>query len=215
MKSVVTICLLIFLMASAAPGSYAQDSLPATVKPIHPPYGPNDTIVVYATVLEDGTLVPTAVLPDVEKVGKMPPWMEKKMRKWSRLRNAVYVTYPYAKQASLVINDINRQLAHIPDAQKRRQYIHSREKELKKTFGDRIVNLSVYQGKVLMKLINRETGSDCYEIIKEYKGGVNARLWQTIAFVFGSSLKQGYDPKRSDAEIESIVKEVARMYGHS
>lgn len=183
------------------------------VKPIHPEYGPNDTIIVAATVMPDGTLIPTSALPDVEVVGQMPKWMAKKMKKWTRLRNAVYVTYPYARQAGYVINDINRQLAHIPGEKQRKDYIKSREKDLKRTFGDKIVNLSVYQGKVLMKLINRETGSDCYDIIKEYKGGANARLWQTVAFFFGSSLKQSYDPQKEDAEIESIVKEVASMYG--
>jgi hypothetical protein len=67
-----------------------------------------------------------------------------------------------------------------------------------------------------MKLINRETaGVNCYDIIKELKGGVSARVWQTVAFVFGSDLKQPYDAKGQDAEIESIVKEVQRMYGYS
>ena len=74
----------------------------------------------------------------------------------------------------------------------------------------------VYLGKagsgVLMKLINRQTGNNCYEIIKEYKGGLTARLYQTVAFFFNSSLKQPYDAKGEDQQIESIVKEVERMY---
>ena len=79
------------------------------------------------------------------------------------------------------------------------------EKDLKKEFADKVTNLSVYQGKVLMKLINRETGNNCYEIIKEYKGGFNAGFWQAIAFVFGSNLKQPYDAKGDDREIEKFV----------
>ena len=66
-----------------------------------------------------------------------------------------------------------------------------------------------------MKLINRETGNNCYNILKEFKGGFTARFWQTVAFFFGSSLKQPYDPNGEDAEIESIVKEVRRMYGYN
>ena len=66
-----------------------------------------------------------------------------------------------------------------------------------------------------MKLINRETGNNCYEIIKEYKGGVTARLYQTVAFFFDSNLKQTYDADADDATIENIVKEVQRMYGYS
>ncbi|MEO7046192.1 MAG: DUF4294 domain-containing protein, partial [Ferruginibacter sp.] len=62
---------------------------------------------------------------------------------------------------------------------------------------------------------NRETGGvDCYEIIKQLKGGFSARFWQTVAFLFGSDLRQPYDAAGRDAEIESIVQEVRRMYGY-
>ncbi len=64
-----------------------------------------------------------------------------------------------------------------------------------------------------MKLINRQTGNNCYEIIKEYKGGFNARFYQTVAFVFGGNLKQPYDALNEDRVIEDIVMEVERMYG--
>ena len=131
----------------------------------------------------------------------------------SRLRNAVYVTYPYARKAAFIINDINRKLASIPNKHARKKYIKSREKDLKREFGDPIKNLSVYQGKVLMKLINRQTGNNCYEILKEYKGGFNARIFQTVAFVYGSNLKQAYDANDQDRVIENIVNEVERLYG--
>ena len=65
-----------------------------------------------------------------------------------------------------------------------------------------------------MKLINRETGNNCYEIIKEYKGGLTARFYQTVAFFFDSNLKQPYDATGDDAAIEKIVLEVQRMYGY-
>lgn len=175
-------------------------------------YGPNDTITVYATYLNDSTLIPTGVLPDAVCIGRMPHWLREKQKAWTRLRNAVYVTYPYAVQAGRIINEINASLVGITDDGIRRRLIKDREKDLKKNFGDKITNLSVYQGKVLMKLINRQTGSDCYEILKEYKGGVNARFWQTVAFFFGSSLKQSYDARSADAEIESIVREVELLY---
>jgi hypothetical protein len=66
-----------------------------------------------------------------------------------------------------------------------------------------------------MKLINRETGNNCYDIIKEYKGGLTARLYQTVAFFFNSSLKQPYDARSEDATIEKLVQEVQRMYGYT
>ena len=74
-------------------------------------------------------------------------------------------------------------------------------------------NLSVYQGRVLMKLINRQTGNNCYEIIKEYKNGLTARVYQTVAFFFGSSLKQDWDLKdKTDRQIENFVKEIDGMW---
>jgi hypothetical protein len=105
------------------------------------------------------------------------------------------------------------QLKGIAGNDARKNYIKSREKELKKEFTDPLTNLSVYQGKVLMKLINRETGNNCYEIIKEYRGGFTARFYQTVAFFFSSNLKQPYEPLKEDAVIENIVQEVQRMYG--
>ena len=66
-----------------------------------------------------------------------------------------------------------------------------------------------------MKLINRETGSNCYEIIKELKGGFAARFYQTVAFFFDSNLKQSYNPLKEDIIVEAFVKEVQRMYGYA
>ncbi|NDB53145.1 MAG: DUF4294 domain-containing protein [Chitinophagaceae bacterium] len=73
-----------------------------------------------------------------------------------------------------------------------------------------LTNLSVYQGKILMKLINRQTGNNCYEIVKEFKGSFNARLYQTVAFFFGGNLKQDWDlaQNRTDRDIESIIREI-------
>ena len=132
---------------------------------------------------------------------------------WTRLRNAVYVTYPYAIRASAVMNQINAELVNVTDKRKRKDIIKTHEKELKKEFADKLTQLSVYQGKVLMKLIFRETGNNCYEIIDEYKGSFTAGFWQTVAIVFGSSLKQQYDPNGADRPMETIVQDVERMYG--
>ncbi len=144
-------------------------------------------------------------------ISNLPPEKLKKvLEEYNRLRRAVYVTYPYAKAAGVVINDVNAKLQGVTSKSARKKYIKSREAELKKQFSDPLSNLSVYQGKVLMKLINRETGNDCYDIIREYRGGMNARMYQTVAFFFGSSLKQGFDSVNdvTDRQIENIVKEI-------
>lgn len=173
-------------------------------------WGASDTLIRGAVVFE-GDTIEAKVLAGVYVFAKGN--MSAKA-KWTRLRNAVYVTYPYAKRAALVLNDVNAHLAG-KDPSAATNYINSREKEIKKQFAEPIMNLSVYQGKILMKLINRETGNNCYNILKEFKGGFSARFWQTVAFFFGSNLKQPYDASGEDAEIESIVKEVRRLYGYS
>jgi hypothetical protein len=174
-------------------------------------YGQHDTIITSAIVYE-GDTIPAQILAGVYLwKGNLTA-----RQKWTRLRNAVFVTYPYAKRAGIVFNDIEKHIAGNHNKEFISKYINSKEKELKKEFSEPLTNLSVYQGKVLMKLINRETkGINCYDILKELKGGFSARLWQTVAFFFGSDLKQPYDALGPDAEIESIVKEVQRMYGYS
>jgi hypothetical protein len=174
-------------------------------------YGVNDTIIKSAVVY-NGDTIEAQILPGVYFWTPGDPHKAE----WTRLRNAIYVTYPYAKRAGYVFNDIQRHIVSSNDKTFIHKYINSREKELKKEFTDPLKNLSVYQGKVLMKLINRETGgTNCYDILKELKGGFTARFWQTVAFVFGSNLKQPYDATGTDAEIETIVREVQRMYGYT
>lgn len=175
-------------------------------------YGQHDTILTLAVVYQGDTI-------EAKTLAGVYLWNKSKYNareRWTRLRNAVYVTYPYAKKAGIVFNDIEKHIAGNPDKRFVSKYINSREKELKKQFSEPLTNLSVYQGKILMKLINRETGgTNCYDILKELKGGFTARFWQTVAFFFGSDLKQPYDAAGRDAEIETIVKEVQRMYGYS
>ena len=172
----------------------------------------NDTLQVYAFVV-DGDTIPGGWLIEADVTAKMPEKWKNYWKEWTRLRNAVYVTYPYAKAAGKVFNVVNSELTNVTDKQQRKAIIKSHEKELKKEFADKITNLSVYQGKVLMKLIYRETGNNCYELIHEYKGGFTAGFWQTIAIIFGSNLKQNYDPVVKDKAMESIVQDVERMYG--
>lgn len=164
---------------------------------------------VRAVVVGTDTL-PSITLQIFEVTERLPRKLRKQRERWTRLRNAVYVTYPYAKSAGRILRDVNSHLASLDNKKARKAYLASKEKELKAEFGNKLENLSIYQGKVLMKLIDRETGENCYEIIKELKGGFNARLWQTVAFFFGGNLKSEYDTEE-DHDIEQIVQEI-EMY---
>ena len=174
-----------------------------------------DTLKVYAFVNAQGDTIPSDFLPPVQVYTRLTKQWKNYWADWTRLRNAVYITYPYAKKAGVIMNQINARLVNVSDRKERRTVIKSREKELKKEFTDKLTQLSVYQGKVLMKLIYRETGNNCYEIIDEYKGFISAAFWQTVAVLLGSNLKQSYEATGKDFEMEKIVRDVERMYGYS
>lgn len=198
-----------FLFISGSGVSAQSDTLIGPVPAIdYNKWGPNDTIITQAIYYGNEWMsfkeLETAWVSNLSDRK-----LEKFIAEWTRLRNAVYVTYPYARTAGYLMNDINFHMAKISDKKEKKKYLKSREKELKEQFGDPLSQLSVYQGKILMKLINRQTGNNCYEIVKEYRGGVTARLYQTVAFFFGSNLKQDWDIKeKTDREIENIVLEI-------
>ncbi len=171
-------------------------------------WGKNDTIISKGIFYNDEWLSYKEL--EIAWVSNMSDKkLTKFIQEWTRLRNAVYVTYPYARTSGMLMNNINLNLVKVSDKKERKKYIKAREEELRTQFGEPLTNLSVYQGKILMKLINRETGNNCYEIIKEYRGGVAARLYQTVAFFFGSSLKQEWDlTEKVDQQIEGFVKEI-------
>jgi Domain of unknown function (DUF4294) len=174
-------------------------------------FGKNDTIWSQV-IIYNGDTIPAKSLVIVYVDKAMSHAMRRRLEAMTRLRNAVYITYPYARKAGMILNEMNSRLAKMNSESERKDYIKSKEKELKKEFTDPMEKLSVYQGQILMKLINRQTGNNCYDIIKEYRGSFSARLWQTVAFFFGSSLKQSYDAQGDDHNIEIIVQEVERMY---
>jgi len=196
--------MLLWIFVCAGPLVKAQTTPDSTISR----WGKNDTLTVSAIVYE-GELMPYKELEMVYVSNLPPDQLAKYMQKYNRLRNAVYVTYPYARIAGITLNDVNAHLVAVTSKSARKDYIKTREKELKEQFSDPLTNLSVYQGRVLMKLINRQTGNNCYNLIKEYRGGLSARVYQTVAFFFGSTLKQDYDLNDpTDRQIESIVKEI-------
>lgn len=202
MRRLFPIIIVFVFLLGFAPRADAQTNQPA-IK-----FGANDTIKVQA-IYYDNEWIPYSEMQMVYVTNGSYDKLAKVLEEYNRLRNAVYVTYPYARTAGYVINDVNMHLQGMSKSD-RKKYIKSREKDLKKEFSDPLSNLSVYQGKVLMKLINRQTNNNCYDIIKEYRGGFSARMYQTVAFFFGSSLKQDYDiaHDKTDRQIESIVKEI-------
>lgn len=156
--------------------------------------------VVPREITTDDTL-PHYLLEEVEVKGKIS-------RKQKRLEYNVRKVYPYARIAARKIDEINRLLAQTSDSKERKEIISREYRDLMKTFKKPLMRLSFTQGRILLKLIYRETDGTAFSHIREYKGGFNAYFWQSIALVFGNNLKAEYDAQGEDAGIEKIVLKI-------
>lgn len=137
-----------------------------------------------------------------------PPYKFKNQRqqqKYDKLVRNVKKVWPYAKLIRKVYAELVDSIAKIPLEQDKHDFVKAQEKKLRAQFEDELVRLTITQGRILIKLVDRETGNTTYEVLKELKGGFNAFLFQGIALLFGSSLKSEYDAIEEDRMIEDII----------
>ncbi|CAN5354781.1 hypothetical protein BH09BAC5_BH09BAC5_20670 [soil metagenome] len=130
---------------------------------------------------------------------------EKEKIQWDKLKRDVKKAYPFAVMAKMKLAEMDAQLALVVGEKERKAFTEKCEKELTNQFSQDMKNLTYTQGKILFKLMDRETGSTTYEIIKERRGSFSAFMWQGVAVVFGNNLKSDYDPYGDDAKIEEVV----------
>jgi hypothetical protein len=172
--------------------------------PKHPILGKNDTIKTYMTVL-DGELVPWIVTPEIRIVDTRIFASQADRDKFNRLRYNVLKVIPYARFAGNRYAQLQRDLAVTADKKKQKELVKACEVQIKDLFKREIENLTISQGEILIKLINRETGNTSYEMAKELKGGLHAFMYQSVARIFGHNLKETYDPEE-ERDIESILQ---------
>ena len=131
-------------------------------------------------------------------------------REWREYYRTVYnfaKTYPYALKACEIMKEADSTIAHSNFTRREKeQYIKSYERRLFKEFEKPLRKLSINQGKMLLKLIDREAGISSYQAIRNYKGGAAAGFWQGVARLFGSDLKKKYDKDGEDKIIEELVQ---------
>lgn len=138
---------------------------------------------------------------------RLPKQKGKDWRKYYRLVHNFSKAYPYALVAKkLVIEADSTIAADKLRGAKREKYISKVQKELFDVFEGQMRKLTVSQGALIMKLVDREVGKSSYNIIKGYKSGIAAGFWQGVAKVFGSDLKKPYDPEGEDKNTEELVK---------
>lgn len=125
------------------------------------------------------------------------------------LKRRVLKVYPYAVVAKKKLQEIKLALDTIPMRRKKKRYTRKVAKWLKEQYTDRLKDLTISEGKILVKLIYRETNSTSYKILKSYRGSFNALFWQIMAKIWDNNLKTGYDPIniREDMLIEYILIE--------
>lgn len=153
----------------------------------------------------DGDTIPQV---NLRAVYVLPPLKFKNARERRRYYRLVYhvkKVYPYSQVVKRKMQEINDDLGEIENRSRERKYLKSAEEELRAEFEGELRKLTFKQGRILIKLINRETGETTYEIVKELKGGLTAFFWQSVAVMFHSSLKYEYDPTEEDRMIEDIV----------
>lgn len=159
----------------------------------------------YIIEKEDTIYVVNLQTLNVETEG--PDYM-KNLQAYYRLRFNVIKVYPFARLAAVKLNEMNTKMAAMSTDREKKKYKKLIEDQVRKDFEDQVKKLSINQGNVLIKLIDRETGHSSYELVKDLKGSFNAFFAQGLAKVFGHDLKDRYDPNGEDKAIESIVKQI-------
>ena len=157
-------------------------------------------------VIYHGDTIGLVNLPTIDIIAAMSPVAAQKFNPYYKLRRDVLKAYPYAKLAGVKLREINDNLASLHTERAKKAYIKRTEQELKKQFEKDLKNLTITQGKILIRLIDRETGNTSYALVKELRGGFQAFIWQGVAKLFSSNLKAEYDPEGRDQLIEMIVK---------
>jgi len=193
-----------FVLFCCAVGTIsAQAPKPAPLK-----MGKNDTIRSYMTIF-DNQQMPWVVVPEVKIVDSRIFKSQADRDNYNRLVYNVKKVWPYAQFAGDRYEQLQRDLALTGDKKKQKELISACNDQIKDLFKREIENMTLSQGEVLIKLIDRQTNNTSYELVKQLKGGVDAFMMQSVARLFGHNLKETYDADQ-DRDIETIL----HQYGY-
>jgi hypothetical protein len=172
----------------------------------------NDTLqdrsYIIQNINRDGVTMPEIEIKEVTVVARPSAAQRREYRQYERLINNIKIVYPYALMVRLKLAHVNEYLKTIDKEKSRKEYIKSVEKDVFAEYEAEMRQMTITQGRLLIKLIDRETQNTSYELIREYRGKFKAAFWQGVARIFGTNLKEEYDPYGDDALIELIINEV-------
>ncbi|MCW3072823.1 MAG: hypothetical protein JWO44_2713 [Bacteroidetes bacterium] len=157
------------------------------------------------TTVYEGDTIPYVVLPAISCYTEKVFRNKRQQAAWDRTKYNVKKVYPYAILAAAKLKEYDRILSQMSESERER-YTKVAENQLKEEFSDQLKQLSVNQGRILIKLIDRETGKTTYSVVKDMRGSFSAFMWQGVALMFNSSLKSEYDPQGDDKAIEEAIK---------
>jgi len=190
-KSVLTIILLAGILFPAVLGAQIR----------HPRGVP-----MYYEVIDGDTVF----FDTIDPVWCFPRGRKVRSAEWHRYYKTVYnfnKIYPYALVGRKMMAQVDSVLAaDVTKRSQRTRYINDVEKELFRLFEKDIRNMTISQGVLLMRLVDRECGMSGYDIIKTYESGFAAGFWQVVARIFSQDLKSRYDPKGKDQKTEELIK---------
>lgn len=160
---------------------------------------------VLRTRIIDGDTIPVAELRGIYVYPPLEFKNKRQHRRYNKLVRYVKKVYPYARLAGIKLREYEDTLLKAKNERERRQIMRMAEDEIQAEFGDELKKLTFSQGKILIKLIDRETGSSSFHLVQDLRGKFVAFFWQSFARIFGYNLKVRYDPDGEDAAIERIV----------
>ncbi len=159
-------------------------------------------------VKRDGVTMPEIEIKEVTVFARPGSARRNEYRRYERLIFNIKRVYPYALMVRRRLDQVNEAMKTLPDEKSRKAYMKDVEKDVFVEYEDDMRTMTMTQGRLLIKLIDRETQNTSYELIKDYRGKLAAAFWQGIARIFGTNLKEEYDAYGDDALIELIITEI-------
>ena len=168
-----------------------------------------DKVIVSPFITIDGEKVFTSDIPQLDIIEFID---NDERKRFYKLKRRVIKVYPYAIETKLKLDSLNNALDVIGKKRKKRKYVRSVAKIVKEQYAKTLKKLSMKEGRILIKLIYRETGISTYDLLREYRGWWNATMWQTFARMYDHDLRSIFDPVnlREDMFIDKIIEQAKR-----
>ena len=153
----------------------------------------------------EGEMIPSFLYADYYVFGRLVFKNKAQAKKYYKIANNIKKVYPIACEIRVTVDKTIAHMDSLPTKKEKDAYLKQQEKELKAVYYPKLKKLTFAQGKLLIKLVDRECHSTAYEAMQAFIGPFRSGLWQAFAWTFGASLKKGYDPEGVDRLTERVV----------